>query len=392
MCRVASRAIPRKVVATTMIETHVLNRGYGAVCSPLDRMGLGGWVTAQGEGPEAVRLPELRFRARPRRLTFRERGTLGGSAYRASAPRCQERGMGVACGGLRGCAGDDRGTDAGKDAAERGGSGRVSGRIPGRPSSGQLLLGRCPGGSVPDSALIQAAKEGDAKRVNSLVTGFANANERDELGRPAIGWAVAGGSVGVVESLLLAGADPNAAAPDGTTALEIACKKGDAEIARVLLEAGADPCVQSNSGTTPITDAASSGSAEIVEMLLAAGVPIDTPGLDGATALFYAAQCDKPAVVELLLERGAAHIAHAPTGLTPLMQAARAGAVRVVELLLKFGADATLEDRFGHTASLMVAGGIIRSPARKQEYEEVQRLLAPFEPENKPTKRWWKLW
>ena len=116
-------------------------------------------------------------------------------------------------------------------------------------------------------ALLRAAGEGDAARVESLLAAGADVNAAAEGGETALLRAASKGRLQVVRTLLKAGADPNAEREDGFTALGVAVFFGYADIVRELLAGGADPTAKGRLGTTAEQWARFSGFTEIVELL-----------------------------------------------------------------------------------------------------------------------------
>ncbi len=90
-----------------------------------------------------------------------------------------------------------------------------------------------------DTALMEAAGDGNAEVVRLLIKHGANVNAADEDGETALMMAADEGHTEVVRLLIKAGADLNARDEDGKTALMKAEDENHAETARVLTEAGA---------------------------------------------------------------------------------------------------------------------------------------------------------
>jgi ankyrin repeat protein len=176
-----------------------------------------------------------------------------------------------------------------------------------------------------------------------LLANGANANARDEDGRPHLYWEALDGQRSGVELLLAHGADINAKGNDGGTPLDIAVIKGNADMVELLLAHGADVDGKDHLGRTPLYYAR---TKEVAERLLAHGADVNARGSDGGTPL-RAATKD---VAELLLAHGADVNAKDNDGQTPLHSAASAGARDVVELLLAHGADVNAQDRYTETA------------------------------------------
>jgi len=107
-------------------------------------------------------------------------------------------------------------------------------------------------GMFPTSPLIGAVTFGDPAVVQALLTGGADAHEKDQDSMTALHWAVIAHHADVVKALLAGGADVNAVDRFGYTPLLYAATIdfGDAETAKTLLQAGADPNVMDKLGRT----------------------------------------------------------------------------------------------------------------------------------------------
>ncbi len=90
------------------------------------------------------------------------------------------------------------------------------------------------------TALMFAARKGDAGLVQILVEHGADVNAKDGLNRTALMWAVERAPSEVVQYLLEHGADPNVVMKKvGGTALDIAEGRKDPNIIKMLRDAGA---------------------------------------------------------------------------------------------------------------------------------------------------------
>lgn len=160
----------------------------------------------------------------------------------------------------------------------------------------------------PDSRLADAAKEGDLKAVQTLIS----------------------------EKV-----DVNAAAGDGTTALHWAAFRDNAAIVNVLVKAGANLHAATRvGGITPLLLAAENGNAHAVEALMTAGDDANSVTQDGITVLMAASASGSVEAVKALLEYGAAPSAVDPQrGQTALMFAAGENRADVIKLLIAHGAD-----------------------------------------------------
>jgi ankyrin repeat protein len=156
------------------------------------------------------------------------------------------------------------------------------------------------------TALLFAARSGDAESVRLLVVAGADVNDALPDGASALIVAAHSGHRQAATTLLEKGANPNANAV-GYTALHAAVLKSDVELVKALLARGADPNapitkgtpVRRNSqdfelpktllGATPYTLAAKFLEPEIMRALAAAKADTRQPMKDGATPLMAAA-------------------------------------------------------------------------------------------------------
>jgi ankyrin repeat protein len=236
------------------------------------------------------------------------------------------------------------------------------------------------GGST---ALLLAARQGDAESTKYLVAGGANVNDAAPGGTSALVIAAHSdnGPVGIL--LLEKGANPNAAG-SGYSALHAAAMRGNLELVRALLAHGANPNALLEKGTTvrragpdfalptlligatPFLVAAKFGAADIMRVLASGGADVNLPAKTGMTALMAAAGPDKPgehgqdaptpydethamAAVTAALDAGVQINAADRAGNTALHVAASRGYNRVVQLLADKGADPEAKNKSGQT-------------------------------------------
>ena len=234
--------------------------------------------------------------------------------------------------------------------------------------------------------VAEAARDGNARAVATLLAEGAPADEPGPDGTRALHWAVRRDDVDSAERLLGAGADPAAANFYGVTPLSLAAANGDAALMALLLDAGANPEGLEPTGETLLMTAVRSGSEAAVKLLLDRGVPVDARDTEyGQTALMVAIRQDVPAIAKLLIARhadvnartrigeapawrppgagGGSHgvgivrggwpergmRAPVPGGLTPLLYAARDGRLETARLLVAAGAELDSADANGIT-------------------------------------------
>jgi ankyrin repeat protein len=230
--------------------------------------------------------------------------------------------------------------------------------------------------AVPESKLVNAAKNSDAAAVKALLQQKgANASEASADGTTALHWAVNRKQVEMVDALLAAGANAKAANRYGVQPISVAAEAGDAAIVARLLKAGADPNTSMAGGETVLMTAARAGNPDSIKALLAAGAKVNAQdSTRGETALMWAAARNNAAAIRMLLEFGADVKLHtsneiramgrysesgvtfqapAPTGFSAFMFAVRAGQKEAAEVLLSAGADVNDTVSDGETALII---------------------------------------
>lgn len=189
-----------------------------------------------------------------------------------------------------------------------------------------------------ETALISAARKGDAETVRSLIRAGAVVNAKDDSGATALTVAASQGHTEIVRTLLQAGADANAKNDSGVTALMAPARDGYTEIVRSLIEAGADLNAKNDFGRTALMSAATNRHIEIVRALIEKGAEVNARDADGRTALMMAASADDPAMVRALLKAGADVKAKDNQGNSALQAAAGPNRAEIVRLLREAGA------------------------------------------------------
>ena len=207
--------------------------------------------------------------------------------------------------------------------------GKVIGAFPlsyvGLPISGPELRKR----------MFEAAKSGDAAKMERFLSAGADVNARDENNdTPLIVGARYGRSAVVKLLLSKKGVDPDATNHSRRTALIVAAERGASDIVKLLLKAGAGVNVKSADGFTPSALAGREGHLETVKLLLDKGADIKARTDNGKTCLILASSRGRLDVVKLLLENRADINATDLDGGTALTEAARHGQAEIVRLLL----------------------------------------------------------
>jgi ankyrin repeat protein len=140
-----------------------------------------------------------------------------------------------------------------------------------------------------DTALMFAARVGDAASARLLVEAGANVNDHDAWGVSATTLAAFSGYGDIARYLLDKGADPNNAKP-GFTALHCAIMRRDEQTVAALLARGADPNARVQVWTP------TRRSSDDYHFM---------PALVDATPYWLAARFTQPAVMKLLAKHGA---------------------------------------------------------------------------------------
>jgi ankyrin repeat protein len=206
------------------------------------------------------------------------------------------------------------------------------------------------GAARAEPAIVDAAMNGDAKAVRSLVRQPGALSAAHPDGMTALHWAVQRRDLPLTDLLLDAGADIQLTNRTGAKPLYLAALNGDGAIIERLLEAGEDAnAVLTAEGETVLMLTAHTGNAAAVELLLQRGAEVNAQQLRGQTALMWAAAEGHTTVVETLLEHGAdsalTSVASTrperrpPGGMTALLFATRQGKLDTVRALLDGGAN-----------------------------------------------------
>ena len=201
--------------------------------------------------------------------------------------------------------------------------------------------------AVAEAPLVEAARSGNAERVQALLAQGLDANAPDGDGTTALHWAALNDDVASAEALLAAGARADAANRFDATPLAVASENGSAAFVELLLDAGADPNWATPEGETALMTAARTGRADAVRLLLDRGAdPNRRESWRGQNALMWAAAENHLAAADALIDGGADVTAGSDGGFTPLLFAVRAGYLGMTRKLLAAGAspDETLPD------------------------------------------------
>ncbi|EDO05413.1 Ankyrin repeats (3 copies) family protein [Babesia bovis T2Bo] len=161
--------------------------------------------------------------------------------------------------------------------------------------------------------LLRAAFMGDIESLKAQKN--IDVNYVDDVGRSALHYASAAGSVTCVEYLLASGVDVNLADKKGWRAIHIAVSKNYTDVTRVLIDGGADifallkhkcaPARLMDVYSPAIHFAAIKGNIEITSLLLAHGATVNDLDSAKMTPLHYAAYRSNLEYLKFLLSQGA---------------------------------------------------------------------------------------
>jgi hypothetical protein len=198
---------------------------------------------------------------------------------------------------------------------------------------------------VSIDTLLQAAKSGNSKSLESSVAAGADINQKGDLGQTPLMVAVVVKKHKCVLWLLLHDGNPNLQDYKGRSAVSLAAGLEDnTRILTTILKYGGDPnIVQRKSklqdgtviypNTTPIYDAISSGNRSNVEVLIRAGAKTDPKiSSEVASPLAWAISLEEFDIAYLLIQAGADFQASSlATGLT-IVEALEAFDLRLIAI------------------------------------------------------------
>lgn len=202
--------------------------------------------------------------------------------------------------------------------------------------------------------LLYSAGFGDTKNLTCLLDNGANVNTiNDKTGSTALMVAARAGNANAVRLLIERGADVNAVDKEGGTALKNAARIGHTDVVRVLLEKGADVnAVTQDSLTVRILAARKDKElAGIVRLLMEHGAQLDIASPGGVPAQDSAAGHHN----EIAASPCDTRISEASFP-TPLLYSTRNGDIKNLRCLLEHGADVNAMDNKTGYSALMVAG------------------------------------
>lgn len=200
------------------------------------------------------------------------------------------------------------------------------------------------------AGLIEAVKRGDAKAVQALLAGRADAKVTEPDGATALHWAADRNRVDIADALIKAGAPVNAMNDYGVTPLLLAAQAGSGAMIERLVTAGAKVNAALPTGETALMTAARVGSVEAIRALLTHGADVRAAeSVKGQTALMWASWQGHREAARALLDGGATLTEASQTGMTPLLFAVREGHLDLVRDFLDRGADINRPAKDGNT-------------------------------------------
>jgi ankyrin repeat protein len=226
-------------------------------------------------------------------------------------------------------------------------------------------------GAAGDLRLVNATKNRDMTKVQTLLKQRIDVNAPDVDGMTPLHWAAHWNELEVVKALLAAGADAKATNRYGVTPLHEATLVSNVPMMEALLKAGANANATYGSGETPLMTAARTGNIDALKLLIDQGADVNAAEeFRGQTPLMFAVAENHPEAVKFLLDRGAqvnrrsrkfnfdkvsmasggAFMDRAEGDLTPLFFAAREGAIETAAVLIAAKADMNVtETQYGFT-------------------------------------------
>ncbi|OQR92715.1 26S proteasome non-ATPase regulatory subunit [Achlya hypogyna] len=187
------------------------------------------------------------------------------------------------------------------------------------------------------AALANAARVGDIKEVERLVSIGCDVNALDDDERTALHWAAAGGHTEIAELLADHKSKINHQDDSGWTPLMSAASAGHVEMVSFLLSRGANPNLPNENGQIPLHY--HKGRQEIVELLLDVTSDINKADRSGSTPLTRAlGGRPSPDIVTLFLDHGAKLDTKDIHGNTPLHIAIMEGHGPIARMLIEYGA------------------------------------------------------
>lgn len=209
--------------------------------------------------------------------------------------------------------------------------------------------------AVVTEMLSKAARTGDLKNVESLITAGVNPNTPNQDDRTPLYYAALFDRGEVTALLLASKADPNFRAGSGAhggeqTPLQIAASMGNLHVASMLIDAGANVRAITDTGRTALHFAVLGSHLDLTRLLIEKGAVIDARDAEGTSALDESVWRGCLETAAILLAHGAPlDEPETKTGATPINEAAYSNRLRLIPYLLQFHPNLLLPDRHGYT-------------------------------------------
>lgn len=216
-----------------------------------------------------------------------------------------------------------------------------------------VIVGLSPALAVDDTSRAwRYSVQGDRlQAIGRLMNRVDDVDLRTGYGKTALMAAARQGDADLVRGLLALDADVNAADRRGRTPLTYAAWSGDEETVRVLLDRGADIDRQSENGWTALMAAVAKNHVRVVRMLMAHGADVDAADIHAWTPLMLAAYDGRDDIVKALVRHPGIDLARInDRGQTALHLAVIGGYGAIVRELLARGALPSVQDFGGVTA------------------------------------------
>ena len=154
-------------------------------------------------------------------------------------------------------------------------------------------------------SLSKAARKGDRKGVETLLSEGANVNKKEKLGRTALHWSAINGHAAISKMLLKYGASVNEKDKYGSAPLHWSALKGHADVSKVLLKYGANVNAVNKWKFTPLHRAVYSGHIDVMKLLMMNGANVNALNMHDESSLYLAVESDVnilkvPTILELI--------------------------------------------------------------------------------------------
>lgn len=155
--------------------------------------------------------------------------------------------------------------------------------------------------------IVKATQYGARERVEQLVEGGYDVNQRDDENVTLLHWAAINNRRELALYFLSKGAEVNAVGGELlSTPLQWATRQGHVSMVVLLMQHGADPSIQDGEGCAGIHLAAQFGFTAIMSYIVAKGVSVNAQDKNGMSPLMWSAyRCTNPEPTRVLLTLGA---------------------------------------------------------------------------------------